>query len=158
MKNDVLEVNEISFRRVKNTGDYSSVAFEAKAMVIADDADVAADTLRDYVDSVIERTMNEKKASKKVAKKPASKKKAKKVATKATEPNEDISNTDGNDSESTAISLTLENVQDKLKELWRAKGRNIAESVLGKFEVEKSAQLKEEDYPAVMKEIEKCLK
>ena len=156
MKNDVLEVNEISFRRVKNTGDYNSVAFEAKAMVIADDADVAADTLAEYVDGFIQRTIDAKtKPTKKVAKKKTTKKASskKEVASKE-EPN---TNTEVG-SEGCTTPRTIEDVRAALKEVWKSKGRNAMDILLREFGVEKTSELKEEQYNEVITKANSCLK
>jgi len=92
-------------------------------------------------------------------KKKATKKTTKKNATpkKEVEVSEPVEKED-NKEEAEGQKFELKDVKQILAQVWKSKGEGIAKDILKDFGVARSNELSEDQYAAVVKEAEKCLK
>jgi hypothetical protein len=173
-----MEITSISYARTVNLGDYNSEKLEMTASVETyDDPNEAAEKLKHVVHYALKLTTKKPKYVKqadiaevveggdivktdgttvevdettetvpeKPKKKAAKKAPAKKKAAKKEEKEEEKV-------------YELAEVQAALKHLAKTKGLPVGKAVLKDFKVAKSAELKPEQFSAVMKAVEKCLK
>lgn len=158
-----MRYSEVVYSRKRNLGNYESESIELRAII--DEHDNADDVINAVMVKAAEYLFVQPKADKIVEVveggdcvmesgktvdggtgeevKPKKKKKVAKKVTKAKPKKENI---------------TLDQVKDGLKSVWKAKGKSIAMDILDSFDVTKSDDLKEDDYAKVLTEVERCLK
>lgn len=164
-----MQVQTVSYMKRKNMGNYEHEEVSITALV--EDGDNHMEVLAQAklachqalsmvitqsappVPAQEEKKEDEPKKTAKVAKKTTKKKAASKPKDEVPEPAVEEPS-----EEPAQESFTLQDVKQILAQVWKSKGENVAKDILKDFGVARSNELSEEQYAAVVKEAQKCLK